>query len=214
MPVKKVLGNIGIKIRVFIFYSLAGIAKIIYLLYVATIEPRTVTINPKYHPRGIPTEFNAIYVYWHSKLFMIMPMCRNSRLVGLTLLDWKNFFYDKLCRVFGYYTIPLTSDASAARKLKQMADDGFNIALAVDGPRGPLGVVRPGAAYLAQKTKRPIISANIKFDKSIRLWRRWDKLEIPFPFSRATLTFGEPIYPDGKSIKEISDELKMKLGDC
>jgi hypothetical protein len=77
-----------------------------------------------------------------------------------------------------------------------------------------LGVVRPGAAYLAKKTKRPIISVDIKFDKSVRLWKRWDKLEIPLPFTRATLTFGEPIYSDGRSIEEVSDALRMKLGDC
>ena len=208
------MGNIGAKTKFFIFYLLAVIAKIIYLFYAATIKPRVVIINQKYHPREIPADFNAIYVFWHSKLFMIVPMHRSSRMAVLTLLDWKNFFYDKLCKVFGLYTIPLTSDSSAVRKLKKMIDNGFNVGLAVDGPQGPAGVVRPGAAYLAKKTKRPIISIDFKFDKSVRLRGRWDKFEIPLPFTRATLTFGEPIYPDGRSIKELMDEIKMKLGDC
>jgi hypothetical protein len=214
MLVKVIMGNIGLKIKLVSFYLLAGIAKIIYLLYAATIELRMVTVNSKYHPRKLPADFNVIYAFWHSKLFMIMPLGRNSRMGVVTLLDWKNFFYDKLCKVFGYRTIPLTSDPDVARKLKRMIEDGLSIGLAVDGPRGPSGVARHGAAYLAKKTKRPIISVDIKFDKSIRLRGRWDKLEIPFPFTGATLTFGEPIYCDGRSIKEVTDELKMKLGDC
>ena len=207
------MGSVSSKTRFFILYFLAGIAKIIYLLYITTIESRTVTINPEYHPRKIPAESNTIYVYWHAKLFMIMPIGRNSRMGVLTLLDWKNFFYDKLCRAFGYSTIPLTDNASAVRKLEEMLENGFHIALAVDGPRGPAGCVRNGAAYLAQKTKKPIISVNIKFNKSIRLWKRWDKLEIPLPFTRATFVFGEPIYSHGRSIAEVSNEIKMKLGD-
>ena len=207
------MGNIGTKTKSLIFYFLAGIAKIIYLLYTATIETRTVIINSKYRPRELPENFNAIYAFWHSKLFMIMPMGKNARIGVLTLLDWKNFFYDKLCRLFGYHTIPLTNDSIAARKLKELIDDGFSVGLAVDGPRGPSGVVRPGTVYLAKKTKRPIITIDIKFDNSIRLWRRWDKFEIPLPFTKTIITLGEPIYVDGKSVEEVTSELKKKLGD-
>ena len=213
MPVKELMGSIGRKIKFFSFYLLAGMSKIIYSFYVVTIEPRTIIINPKYHPRKIPADFNAIYVFWHANLFMIMPICRNSRVAVLTLLDWKNFFYDKLCKVFGYHTIPLTNYVSAGRKLKEMVSDGFSAGLAVDGPRGPAGFVRNGAAYFSEKTKRPIITIDVKLNRSFRLCKRWDKLKIPLPFSRAILTFGEPIYPDGRSIKELSDMLKIKLGD-
>lgn len=200
-----------IKVKTQFFYILAWPAKIIYLLYAATIELRTTTVNSRYHPRNLASDFNAIYVFWHSKLFMIMPMGRNSHMGVLTLLDWKNFFYDKLCRFFRYRTISVTGNSSAARKLKEMVDDGFSIALAVDGPAGPAGVVKTGAIYLAQKTKKPIITVDIKFAHSIRLRNRWDKFEIPFPFTRTTLIIGDPIDPNGRSIEEIRAEIKMRL---
>jgi len=214
MPVKELMVNLAAKIKFLLFYLLARLVKIAYLFYALSIECRTTTVNPQYHPRKLSAGSSAVYVFWHAKLFMIMPTCRNSRVGVLTLRDWKNFFYDKLCRAFGYITIPLTSDFSAVRKLRKLLDDHSSIGLAADGPRGPAGVIRPGAVYLAQKTKRPVITIDIKFKRSFRLRKRWDALEIPLPFSQAILTFGEPIYVDGKGITEISAELKSKLGSC
>ncbi len=199
------------RIKYALFYAFAYIAKILYLLYLSSIIPRTKFINTEYHPKNLSEKQNCIYVFWHSKTFMIMPLYRHSNIAVLTLLDWKNYFYDKLCRLFGHRTVPVTSDADAARKLKKLLDEGMRVALALDGPRGPRGVIRPGAVYLALKTKRPIITVDIKVSKSIRFNNRWDKYEIPLPFSETILTTSKPIYAEGKSADQLKDEIRANL---
>ena len=109
--------------------------------------------------------------------------------------------------------MPVRNASNAARRLEEILEDGFSVALAVDGPRGPLGAIRPGAIYLSQKTKRPIVAINIKCGRSLRIKKRWDKYEIPIPFTRTFFTISDPIYPDGKDAKEIADELRKKLED-
>ena len=194
------------------FYFLAYIAKIFYLVYLAACSPKINIINSKYLPYKLPKDFNVIYLFWHSKTFILLPHCRNCGIGLLTLPDWKNYFYDKLCLLFGYRTVPVRNASSAARELWEMLLDGYSIALAADGPRGPSGVIRPGAAYLAQKTGRPIVTINIKCERSLRVNNRWDKYEVPLPFTRTSFTISDPIYANGKNLEEVETEIRTKLG--
>jgi lysophospholipid acyltransferase (LPLAT)-like uncharacterized protein len=65
-------------------------------------------------------------------------------------------------------------------------------ALAPDGPRGPLHEFKPGAILLAQITGKPIlpiaVAASWKYT-----FRTWDAFELPLPFSRIAICYGEPV---------------------
>lgn len=60
----------------------------------------------------------------------------------------------------------------------------------VDGPRGPLGKVKPGAIRLAQMGGAVIVPFYTSAD---RAWyfNSWDRFMIPKPFSSVTLRFGD-----------------------
>ena len=208
------MGHDKLTVKSVLFYFLAYVAKGFYLAYLAMCSPKAVITNSKYLPQKLPKGLNVIYVFWHSKTFLIMPYCRNHNIGVLTLMDWKNYFYDRLCTVFGYRTVPVRDASSAARRLAEMLENGYSIALAVDGPQGPTGAIRPGAIYLSQKTKRPIVAINVKYEKSLRIEKRWDKYEIPLPLTRTFFTVSDPIYPAGKNAGEIEAELREKLGIC
>ena len=177
-------------IDLFLFLA-ACLAKPLYIAYVKTI--RIQITGEEFLPDNLPASQNAIYLCWHAKTFLILPYCRHQQIGILTVLDWKNRFYDFLSRLLGYQTVPVTSQQKATRRLIQLLENGFHIALAADGPYGPAGVMKPGPAYLAKKTGRPIIPVEITFEKSFRLNWRWDKYEIPFPFTKATVVLGQPI---------------------
>jgi hypothetical protein len=65
-------------------------------------------------------------------------------------------------------------------------------ALTPDGPRGPLHEFKPGAIMLAQITGKPIlpiaVAASFKYT-----FRTWDAFELPLPFSRIAICYGEPV---------------------
>ncbi len=187
----------------------AFLAKYLYIAYLKTI--RVQVINKQFSPQYMLASTNVIYVSWHSKTFLAIPVYRNQNLGILTLLDWKNRFYDYMSRFLGFQTVRVTSRPRATLALVQLLKKGFHIAIAVDGPHGPQGVVKPGAAYLAGKTGKPIIPARIEIEKSFRLAWRWDKYEIPFPFTKAKIIFGDPIYVTGSS-NDVESKVKAALG--
>jgi lysophospholipid acyltransferase (LPLAT)-like uncharacterized protein len=65
-------------------------------------------------------------------------------------------------------------------------------ALTPDGPKGPLHEFKPGAIVLAQITGRPIlpiaVAASAKYT-----FPTWDAFELPLPFSRIAIVYGEPV---------------------
>ncbi len=62
----------------------------------------------------------------------------------------------------------------------------------VDGPRGPRHVAKMGPLVLAKRTGRPVLPFAVNAE---RVWRApsWDGLQIPKPFTRATVRLAPPI---------------------
>ena len=65
-------------------------------------------------------------------------------------------------------------------------------ALTPDGPRGPLHEFKPGAILLAQITGKPILPVAVAASSKYT-FRTWDAFELPLPFSRIAICYGEPI---------------------
>jgi lysophospholipid acyltransferase (LPLAT)-like uncharacterized protein len=86
-------------------------------------------------------------------------------------------------------------------ELTTWADRGYDLAITPDGPRGPRYQVQPGAIALAQLTGRPLVPASYHLPWKICL-KSWDRFQIPLPFGRAIMKFGEPL----RVPREASDE--------
>lgn len=199
------------------YYILAmtwPVAFLLWLLYRAYARTITVVLDrPEYHPRRQPPSQPLIYLFWHSKIFMPLPHCRSTKLGLVTLLDWKNRVYDRICRLYGYRTVPVRSSVHATAHLKQLLDNGCHIALAADGPHGPRGIPKPGALYLAAKSGRPIVPVRVECQRSWRLRWRWDRFEIPRPFSTVYAYVADPIRAQGQSLKEWRRQIRQALGE-
>lgn len=63
---------------------------------------------------------------------------------------------------------------------------------AVDGPRGPKGVVKAGIIRIAQRSGALIYPVYISSDKAWVL-KSWDRFLIPKPFSRLMIRWGDPL---------------------
>ncbi len=63
---------------------------------------------------------------------------------------------------------------------------------AVDGPRGPKGIVKAGIIRIAQRSGALIYPVIISTNRAWML-KSWDQFLIPKPFSRVMIRWGEPI---------------------
>ncbi len=66
---------------------------------------------------------------------------------------------------------------------------GRSLALTVDGPRGPAGEPKPGAAVLSRMSGAPLCWVKVEARPALRL-SSWDGFMIPLPFARVTVRVG------------------------
>ncbi len=105
---------------------------------------------------------------------------------------------------------PMESGRKLLRVIQAMKR-GNQSMLAPDGPDGPPFEPKKGVAFIAKKAKAVVIPVGIYAKTAYRL-KRWDKYQVPLPFSRMQMVIGTPILPDRKSddaelLTEISDAL-------
>jgi lysophospholipid acyltransferase (LPLAT)-like uncharacterized protein len=147
---------------------------------------------------------NSILAFWHGRIFMASYYFRGRGIVVMISQNRDGEYIARVIRRFGYGVArgSSTRGSHAAmmetlRALKLGNDVGF----AMDGPRGPRYIVKPGAAYTAWKSGNPVVPFCISVDKKW-VMRSWDGFQIPKPFSRAVVLIGNPISIESSAGRE------------
>lgn len=101
--------------------------------------------------------------------------------------------------------------AAGMRSLLRKAGEGYDLAFTPDGPRGPAGVVQPGAILAAAATGFPIQPVALAATRAKRL-RSWDRFVVPLPLSTVHFVYGEPLAVARRAdLAESAAELKRRL---
>lgn len=95
-------------------------------------------------------------------------------------------------------------------QLRRLVEDGRHAGLAVDGPRGPHGVVHEGVIRLARLTGRAIVPLVARPGRATRL-ASWDRTIVPWPFSRVEMIRGAPRYVSAESAAAELEEARRDL---
>lgn len=80
--------------------------------------------------------------------------------------------------------------AAAVLQLASMLEDGSDIIITPDGPRGPCYTLGPGLIFLAQKTGVPVVRVHVEHSRFWEL-KSWDRFRIPKPFSKVLITLSQ-----------------------
>jgi lysophospholipid acyltransferase (LPLAT)-like uncharacterized protein len=72
---------------------------------------------------------------------------------------------------------------------------GYDVLLAVDGPRGPRGVPKPGAELASKATSAALVPIAAAASSCWVLGRTWDRFVVPLPFSSVVVRIGEAVRP-------------------
>ncbi len=100
--------------------------------------------------------------------------------------------------------------AAALRDLAGVLREGLDVGLTIDGPRGPRGVVQQGAVELGRMTGSAVVPVS-NAARPRRLFRSWDRFQLPYPFARVVVAYGEPfVVPEGAGPGE-REELRLRL---
>jgi len=160
-----------------------------------------------------------IYALWHGYALALAFFGLDRGIVVLVSRFRDGDIADGLLKRFGFETVRGSAEEgregkggrSALLKLMELLKEGKNVAVTVDGPKGPPFKAKDGVIFLAQKTGAVIIPACVKFEKFFRL-NTWDRLVIPYPFTKAQLLVGKEIKVSPEdSIEDKRRELEEEL---
>ena len=90
------------------------------------------------------------------------------------------------------------------------AGRGYELAVTPDGPKGPCCGVQNGVMALAQVSGLPIVPYSCHLGWKIQL-KSWDRFQIPLPFSRCEMSFGEPIHVPREATDAERAQLREQL---
>jgi len=168
---------------------ISGLAKALFATLRVTIERREETEQLMEH--------GGILCTWHGHtLVPIIYFRGRRRYFMLVSLSRDGDLQTEVIQGLGCTVIRGSTGrrgVAATREVLAKLKAGGVLAFTPDGPRGPAGVVQPGAVYFAQRAGVPIVPAGIAVAPR---WEAttWDRYQIPKPFARAHWIYGDPIY--------------------
>jgi lysophospholipid acyltransferase (LPLAT)-like uncharacterized protein len=167
----------------------------------------TVVADPRLDPSD-PRPW--VLVFWHGQQFALLAWPRRRRTVALVSWSSDGQIQTSVLRLLGLVVERGSSSrggAAGLRALTRRVQQGCDAAFAVDGPRGPLHRVAPGARLAAVQTEGLVIPMASASERGHTFERAWDRYRLPWPFSRAVVALGAPLDPAHVTDVEIGEAI-------
>ncbi len=195
---------------------LAGIAVAILRLLFCTIRLK---VDDDSIIKNDTSGKSIILCFWHNRILGItVSFLRRypKRRKGVTVLTSPSKDGEILAQIMAGFRMGAIRGSSsrrgsqAMRELVRAVDQGIDIAVTPDGPRGPCYKLGPGVVFLAQTTGTRILPLHAKFSRCVRL-KSWDRFIIPLPFSTISIKVGAPISVPSELTAEEFEKVRLDL---
>jgi lysophospholipid acyltransferase (LPLAT)-like uncharacterized protein len=184
---------------------LSYVGVLFFIAYTLTLRLKKMNI------KGVKN--TALYAYWHQD---IIPVVRAFWFQGFSTMASHNKDGEIIAQIAGKlgYRVVRGSRGkggrSALEEMRALALKGVSGGLAVDGSTGPVFKVKKGIVHLAAQTGLAIIPIAFDFEKKYSL-NTWDKMYLPYPFSKGALVCGEPIYVQKDASEDLLEEKRKEV---
>lgn len=184
-------------------WLLAGFIRLVYW---------TNRINRYIDTAAIPYvsgEKNAIFAFWHGRMMMLPTFEPPHRKMHVLIsLHRDGVLISRTIGHFGEATISGSSSKggqAAVMEMLRVLDNGDNISITPDGPRGPAMVAEKGVATVARLSGKPVIPVTFSATRCKRLGS-WDRFMLALPLGRIAFCVGAPIV-----VSQDTDEENARL---
>ncbi len=142
-----------------------------------------------------------ILVFWHDRILLATYYFRDRSIIVLSSKSFDGEYTARIIQRFGFGAIRGSSSRGGSAAIVEMIKTvrkGYPAGFTVDGPRGPRYQVKTGPILVAKKTGHPMLPFMVEAHRYCS-FRSWDRLQVPWPFTRAKVIIGDPIYVDPKA---------------
>jgi len=169
-------------------------------------------------PSGLvesPPDRAMIWTFWHNRIF-VLPFVYHKYLISrkgavLTSASSDGEIIAALIARFGCDAVRGSSSRRGAAAMLGLIDwiqDGYDIAIVPDGPRGPRYRLGPGVIKLAEVTGALILPIRIEYG-SAWVFKSWDRFRLPKPFTTVNVYLG-PCTEVSSSLDEEAFEAERR----
>jgi lysophospholipid acyltransferase (LPLAT)-like uncharacterized protein len=150
-----------------------------------------------------------VIILWHDEIFPLIPAHAGERMACVVSQSNDGEILASVLKSFGFLSVRGSSSRGGMRALiaakRVMDEQGVGVIFTVDGPRGPRHKVKPGAVFLADHAGSPIVPVRAVMSRAKIFHRAWDKFQLPLPFSKCTIIYGDPVTlpPAGNDPEEM-----------
>jgi hypothetical protein len=190
------------------------IAHLILRLYFLTI--RIESVNEEAFMQYLKNGRKAIAAVWHQRIVAVIGYARRFGDFRPSVMISKSRDGDLAADIFSrmnFRPVRGSSSRDGRRALAALVDDLAEHPFAahiLDGPRGPIGVIKPGLIVLAKQSGVPIVPVYVSLSRAWVL-RSWDRCLVPKPFSKIVVRFGQPIPVQKEMDEKGFEEARSKI---
>jgi lysophospholipid acyltransferase (LPLAT)-like uncharacterized protein len=199
-------GRAGAGIRVAVLGFAAGL---LYGLVQKTLRPVIIGDDSRELLDAFERNERVLVAFWHSQLAMIQAGYR-GRARGICIQVSRHSDGEIIARATRAYGIRAARGSASrggiasAREMVEAHREGYDLAIAADGPRGPRHRAKPGAIRLAQVTGARLFPVACAPRRG-HAFASWDRFIVPLPFTRVYYTGGAAL-----SVEREADELAVE----
>jgi len=138
-------------------------------------------------------EQSCLFGHWHGDEVALVALSRHSKTLTLVSQSKDGSIMAAALKVLGSEVVRGSSTrggtGALVALLRRLKADRFFVSFALDGPKGPRHVAKPGIHLLACKTGLPIYQCLVACNRRWDIPNTWNKSYVPKPFAKITLYF-------------------------
>jgi lysophospholipid acyltransferase (LPLAT)-like uncharacterized protein len=137
-----------------------------------------------------------VFAFWHGQQMGLVGARRRRSLAVLVSWSQDGDLQAGVMRSLGLGVVRGSSSRGGAvglYRIVRLLRNGSDAAFAVDGPRGPHGIPKAGAARAACLGKALLVPVSSAASSKWVIKGAWDRFEVPLPFARVVIAMGEPL---------------------
>ena len=163
-----------------------------------------------------PDVENCVYAMWHAHQCCVHGFPNRNKVNVMISRSRDGEIIANVCEKWGFKVVRGSKGkkGSTEATLQMISElkNGHCGAIMVDGPSGPVKVVKDGIVKIAKLSGAPIVpvywySSNLTFLK----FPTWDKFRLPFFSTHLINLYGEPIYVNPNNTDEEDEQIRLKV---
>jgi len=156
---------------------------------------------------------HVIFAFWHGRMLPLSYRYRNKSIHVLASSHRDGELMGQTIRQLGFGHVRGSSTRGGAKAIRELVaklEEGYDLGITVDGPKGPRHEVKLGPLEIAKLSGAPVVPAAVS-SKSHWVFPSWDAFEVPRPFTTVYVRFGRPVRVSPNAEPEDLEKGRIEL---